>query len=486
MTRFASLLLIATALSACATSGAESPGLRPAPPTWTEATGSDAPAAPASATVGGEWWRAYNDPALLRIVELTEAGDDIPLAIARLDEALAGFKGARAELLPSVSATGLAETGRQGDAPPRVDTFSGGLAASWTPDLFGQTRLRARAAAARARASEADLAAVRLDTRNAAVQLYIAFRNAQGQARAAESNVRSLADTLEIVEARHAAGIVPELDLAQARAALAAARAEPFARRQAATATRLRLEALLGLSPGALASELGDGALPPVASISATALAPVSVIARRPDLRNAELGLEAAGFDSRAARRDFWPTITIDTLIGGQDVSPAFPFTGGGLVYNAAGSIAAPILTFGRLEAARDGADARRRAAAIAYRQAATRALSEVETAFAAGAEAAARAETLSLALAAARDQTALARSRYTAGLSPLLEVLVAERAAFDAEAAFVAATADAGAAFADLNAAMGLGGDAPATPANARATGAELAQRKTDANSGA
>lgn len=454
MTRIA-LLLGSLSLAACA-SLPETIAVREPNSTWTEATLEDV--ALADAEIDDSWWRAFNDPLLNAIIARVDDGDDIALAAARLEEAVAGLRRARAALAPELNFDGGARLAKNGDDIPRQDSASGGLSAAWSPDLFGQTRLRASAASARARSSAADLAAIRLDTRSAAARLYFAVRSAQGQAKAAEANAASLRETFDLVTARAEAGLAPQFDAAQARAALAAAEARPPAFRQAETSARLTLEALIGAQTGSLKAFLGDAA-PPRAPAADSGLAPASVLARRPDLQSAEHRLAAAGFDSRAARRDFWPRVTLSALIGGQSLTPETFAAGSGALYNAAASVASPAFSFGRLEAARDGADARLQQAMIAYRREATYALADVERALAARKDAAARQKSLAEALAAARDQARLARERYVAGLSPLLDVLTAERAAFEAGAALVVAETDAASAFADMSAAMGLGG---------------------------
>ncbi|MBY0448842.1 MAG: TolC family protein, partial [Hyphomonadaceae bacterium] len=224
---------------------------------------------------------------------------------------------------------------------------------------------------------------------------------------------------------------------------------------------RLALEALLGLPPGGLAQRLGAAAPVPAADLPARGLTPVAVVARRPDLQAAERLLASAGFDVRAARRDFFPRLTFSGLAGVQRNDPETPFNANGGVYNVAGALAAPLLTFGRLEGALAGAKAREQRAALEYRNAAVRAVSEVERALAAGLESEARAGAQARALEAAALQQRLAASRYRAGVAPFLEVLAAERAVFDAEAALAGARAEAAQAYARLSAAMGLGGQA-------------------------
>ena len=452
----APLLLLPLALVACAAMP-ETPRPRAVPAAWTE------PSLPA-ANIDDRWWRAYGDPELDRILALAEDGDDVALAEARAAEAMGSLRSARGALAPRLDAGGSAQTSKPGDDPARTDSIAGSVSFAWTPDFSGAERNRAHAAQASALGAEARLAAARLEVRRTAVGLYIAVRDARDRRAGAEHTVASLEDTLAVARARHAAGLAPELDVAQARAELAAARARPASLRQAETQARLALEALLGQPPGGLAAIFAERTPAPEAAVARQALAPAEVLARRPDLRAAAHGLAAAEYDARAARADFWPRLTLSALIGGQDVSPASAFAGPGTAYAAGASVAGTLLSFGRLEGARDAADARLLRAAIEYRKAATQALVEVEAALAAAFAAEARRVALADALAFAEDQTRLAMARYAAGLSPLLEVLVAQRAAYDAQAALATARADAALAYADLSAAMGLGGEPSAT----------------------
>jgi len=280
------------------------------------------------------------------------------------------------------------------------------------------------------------------------------------QCAAANRSLARLSDVRGLVGSRERAGLVPGLDLAAARAEEALARTRPLAAREAADSARLGLEVLLALPPGALRETLSQPRPMPRAAAPALLETPLAVVARRPDLRAAERDLAAAGYDARAARRDFWPSLSLGAAIGAQAVSPETAFTATGFLASLLGQLTVPLFTGGRLEAERDLADARRTEAAAAYRQAATRALSEVEVALVEQRSATLRQAALADALAAANDQVALARARYLGGLASFTDVLVAERAAFDAEAELATAAADAGRAFAALSAALGAGSE--------------------------
>lgn len=435
-------------LAGCATTLPDAPAVRPAPGAWQGAGTSDA------ALPDPRWWTAFGDPALDRLADRAGATDDVALAEARLAEARARLRVARGALLPTLGAGASASSQRVDD----LDQTEGQLAgtASFDPDLNGAVRARSRSAVASAEAAAARLDAARIASRAEAVRLYATWREAEARAAAGDRAVEALSNALSLSVSRERAGLASGLDPASARAALAAARARPAAAREAALNARLGLEALLGLNPGALATE--TAAAVPAAPFPAALTTPVAVLARRPDLVAAERDLAAAGFDAEAARRDFWPTLTLDAALGGRASDPVTPFTPEGALVRVGAGLTAPLFTFGRLEGARDAADARRTQAAVRYRQAATRALSEVERALVSARQAEARRETLAAAAEAARDQARLASSRYRAGLTPFVDVLVAERALADAEAELATARGDAARAYAALHLALGAG----------------------------
>ncbi|WP_298128363.1 TolC family protein [Brevundimonas sp.] len=441
------LVAISATLAACAPALPPVSEARLVPEIWSQG------ALRAEAGVDDRWWTTFGDARIDRLVALAEASDDIAIARARLAEADSRTLRARALLRPEARASIGAETQRVDDLE---QSQTDGLASLvWAPDLNGAAGARARAADAAFVAETARLAAVRQATRASAVRLYVLWAEAEARLAAAEAGVAALEETLEVAEARAAAGLTSGLDPAAARAELARARVRPPAALQAAQEARLGLEALLGLASGALADQ--SPALPLTARAPGAA-PPLTVLAGRPDIVAAEAELLGAGFEAEAARRDFWPNVSLSAALGGRWVEPETPFSVTAGLGTLGASIAAPLFSFGRLEAARDGADARRELAALTYRRTATLALAEVETALSALAGAGSRVEMLELALVAARDRQALASQRHRAGLTSSLDVLVADLGVSEVQAELAGARADAARAWIALCVAQGLG----------------------------
>lgn len=447
MTRAAfPIALLSISLAACSTTTPRTPAV-PLPVAW-QAQGSPAEEAPAD-----DWWRVATDDSILQDL-LVRAGatEDVAIARARLAEADALLRAARASLLPALRAS----AGFEGVNLDPGDSFTRGevgVSLESPLDVSGALRARSDAAGARRQAAEAGLAFARTESRRTAGQLYAALRVAQASGAAAERQARAADDSLALARARAAAGLDSGLAVAQAQSAADIARARLPGFRQAETQARLGLEALLGEFPGALALRLAPAPTPSL-DVDRLLDAPAAVIARRPDLRAAEARLAAAGLDAAAARADRWPTVSLAATLtqNGNSALPDFSLASAGL------SAIGTLFDFGRLDALADAAGAEAEREAAAYRRSVSFALSEVER----EADRAARAREEALANRAAamsaRDQATLARARYASGLSSFVDVLIAERAVADAEIAEAAAAGRVVDAGVSLAAALGLG----------------------------
>lgn len=443
-----SLVLIAPLFaSACVTAPDITPP--PAPPaTWTETS-----AIPAAERIDA-WWRAASDDAILRdLLDRAGAVENVVAARARQVQAAELARAARAGLLPSLGASASQTAAMERNAIGSAQS-TGELSLSMPIDLSGALRGRSAAAAARAAASVADLANARVQSRRLAGDLYVTLRTAQMQRLAAERALASSETSLSLAQSRAAAGLETGLGVAQARSARDAARARVPAFAQAETSARLGLEALLAVAPGAFAGRMQPPAPPPSLRVASLLQSPAAILAERPDLIAAEARLKAAGFDARAARGDLWPSLNIQALAAGFD-STREPV---GSTLSVVGSVTAPLLNFGRLDALAKAAGAGAEAEGALYRQAVRDAIADVETSVARIARADESVAAQIAALASAQDQVALARVRYTSGLTGFLDVLTAERAAYDAESALAAAQGELAQASIALTAALGLG----------------------------
>lgn len=392
------------------------------------------------------------DAVLKELLYRVQLGPDLAIAQSRLKEAEARLMVARSALLPSLSIGGSQSRTEVDGGKASLEKL--GSATLAVPlDLFGANRARAGASQARLQAARLDAKRIASATRTNLAQLYIAYRAAQAQVTVTKANLASAEESLGLAKARQVAGLETGLGVAQATSNRDAIAARLPSFLQAQTAARLGLEALIGDKPGSLAVLLEPVAPIPHLDSRQAIVAPQVWLDTRPDLVAAQRRLRAAGLDARAALRDRLPNLSL-TGLGlesdlGQGVSvPSNTITG---------TVALTLFDFGRLRGLAKAAGAQAETEALVYQQTVLQAMADLETQASAVRQGEISAQAQAANVASAADQARLARVRYTSGLSGFLEVLTAERAAFEAQSAEVSAKAEAASAQFAFALALGL-----------------------------
>jgi len=170
---------------------------------------------------------------------------------------------------------------------------------------------------------------------------------------------------------------------------------------------------------------------------------PAALLDRRPDLRQAELGLYAATSRIGAAMADLYPSLSLTGSAGIRSDTLSGLTSSDGLVYSAVANLLAPLFSGGQLRAGVDAAEARAEQAAAMYAGAVLTALREVEDALVLNATNRRRVELTEERVTEARAADRLARDRYQRGVDTLLTVLDTEHRLRLAEESLITARAD-------------------------------------------
>lgn len=390
-----------------------------------------------------EWTRAFGDPILTRLVEAALANNiDISVAAARVEEARAQYDLSRAQRRLYV-AGGIAGVRERTINPafgiPQEQTAGqAALSASYDLDLFGRLSNASAAARASLLATEASKQTVRIAVLTGVVEGYVTLRALDDRLRILNETLSAREEEVRFTQRRAKVGYSPVIDLKQAEAAhLAAEQAIPtvtllIARQEHA------LSILIGDNPRNLERglSLADIRLP-----SQSGVVPSQLLARRPDILQAEQQIVAADRTLDAARAAFMPSIQLQAS-GGWVESTLLRDDPIG-IFSLGGSILAPILDSGRLRAQQNVAAARRDQAAFAYRKTVLTAFREVEDALAAIEQNERQLRVVEAQRAEIAQILELAQKRYRAGYSPYIEQLDAQRNLLTAELAEVQARAD-------------------------------------------
>lgn len=442
-----SLALMATtalALSACAPVLQETPlGAAVAPPTeWRTSLEVTAP-------IESDWWDAFSDPQLSRLVEQARLNNsDVQVAAARVEEARATERGSRGFLLPSLGA------GVEGGVRREVSPFGQAqttvaaqpaFRASYELDLFGKNAARVDAAEAGVAASAAGAEAARLSVSAATASGYITLLALDKRLSVLEETLVARQEAVKFARNRAEVGYTSQLPLRQAEAEYqATAQLVPQLKAQIARQENA-LSVLTGELPGAIerGGTLADLRQPP-----APAALPSDLLRQRPDVAAAEYRIAAADAQMRMARADFMPSIDLGAAAG-VVLSDLLADPVG--IWSLGGSILAPIFQGGKLQAQLDGATAQRDQAAWAYRSAVLNAFREVEDRMAVLANLKEQETALEAQQVAVADALRHARNRYRAGYTPYIEQVDAQRALLGVELSLVQVRAD------ELTALVGL-----------------------------
>lgn len=432
------LIAAAAVLTACASLPDDKVPTAPLPQRFSQALG-----LPEAAAARVDWWQAIGDPVLSELIDRgLEANLDLAQAAERVQRSRALVSGARSNLGPSgglraqVQAAQLSEQEAPGltGAQRRSEHTSVGLDLQWELDLFGHLRAQSMAAGARLQATEAQADGLRLTVSAEIAHAYFALLGAREQLQLTLSLIENRRATVNLVQRRANAGMVAPIDDLRARADLAGAEADVPAHETAAAVAIHRLAVLLGASPS-------DFALPPVRSVDPAQVGvaipdPASWLGRRPDIAEAEATLRAQGLDVAAVRAEFMPRVSITGLLRFVAGSASGLGTAASASWFASPALSLPIFDHGRIEARLSAAKAQQREALAAYRQRILLALEDVENSLA-------RYRLGQLQLAALHERSRhstgaerLARVRYEAGASDLLELLDAQRTAQQSQAA--------------------------------------------------
>ncbi|WP_237058057.1 efflux transporter outer membrane subunit [Microbulbifer sediminum] len=394
------------------------------------------------ATAEQQFWRGFDDPLLAQLVRQSlDANQDIRAAVSRYQRAASLLQLARREQLPGVTAAASAGESQPAlvDDPDgnRRERYEAGIALDWELDLFGRLQRASEAQRARLQAAEADLGALQVSMIGELAASYFELRGLQQQLLVAQGNVDNLRDSLDIVEARLAAGRGTELDRSRAQAQLAQTRAA-IPELQGAIRVRMhRIAVLSGQQPAALVDRLQPAAGLPQSQPAIPAGSPVDLLRRRPDVRAAERRLAAATADVGIVTADLFPRLTLGALLGSVAGDSGKLFSGPAESRSVALGVDWSFLNRGRVRARIDAAGAEARAALADYRQSVLNALEETENSLVQHRRNRERAMQLRHARSAAQRAEQLARARYDEGLSSYFEVLDAQRqanAARDAE----------------------------------------------------
>ena len=418
-----------------------------------------------------EWWRAFADPVLDRVIDDVLASNfDLSEALARVQQARVLGRLAEAVILPSVQLrvgvdtfdaptnAGIGaqlrdlgldealENALQGvTLPDRLGLASYAVGAdfAYELDLWGRARHASLAAGAELLASESDAQIVRIGILAETITAYFDIVHARRQIAIVREQLALLEEREQLAETRYERGLTDWLTLDRVREDQRAAQTRLPQLDSRLAEAEVRLAVLLGGYRRDMAGILPDALSPrPVPEPVPLGL-PADLLLQRPDLQAAGRRLQAAGHDIEARRAELMPSLSFSGAIGLQSIDPTGLFNVQQWFGNLLANLLVPVFDGDRLAANVALARARFDELAAAYGRTVVTAVNEVEAALAE-----LRNEARNRALLAARREQAqetrdLRLRQYASGLSGYAEVLDASRTLLRVESALAGSERD-------------------------------------------
>jgi multidrug efflux system outer membrane protein len=419
----------------------------PVPSSWPSGPAYDnarvSPGAPAVAEV--PWREYFTDERLRQLIETALRNNrDLRVAALNVERARAVYGIARAELLPTIEATGR---GRKERAPSSAFGSDGGSViierydvnlgvSSWEIDFFGRIRSLKDAALQEYLATGQARSSAQILLVSGVANAYLTLAADRETLQLAHSTLDAQKAAYDLIRKRFDVGFSSELDLRQAQTRVDAARVDLALYARLAAQDENALALLVGSKVPAELLPDNLSLVNPAREISPGVSSEVLLL--RPDILQAEDLLKAANANIGAARATLFPRISLTTAFGTASGELSGLFKPGSKAWNFSPQIVAPIFD-ARAWSALKAIKAERKIAVAQYEKAIQTAFREVADALAVRGTVEDQLSAQQSLVEAASVTYRLSNARYAKGIDSFLGVLDAQRSLYAAQQGLIA-----------------------------------------------
>jgi NodT family efflux transporter outer membrane factor (OMF) lipoprotein len=418
----------------------------PAPPPAYKETAGWKIAAPADAVPRGQWWQMFHDQDLDALeAEVSTANQSLKAALARLEQARAQTRVARAAWFPTLTAQASATRGESSvyaptyvaGKPRNGDTFIVGGDLSYEVDLFGRIRNTVAGARATQAASAGDAAALDLALHAELASDYFSLRGLDRQQQLLDRTVADYDRALQLTENLYHGGAAAIADVQEAQTQLETARTQAEDTRLRRAQTEHAIAVLIGqeASSFTLQARGADTDLPAPAFDPGL---PSQLLERRPDVAAAERRVAAANAGIGVARAAYFPVFSLVGGAGTQALSTSTWLTAPAEYWSIGPQALLTVFDAGLHAAQSAAAHAAYDEQVANYRATVLTAYQDVEDNLAALRQLERENVSQAAAVTAAQGALEQANLRYKGGIVTYLEVVSTENAALAARLAAV------------------------------------------------
>jgi len=390
------------------------------------------------------WRDFYTNDQVQELIDIAlENNRDLRVATLTVEQVRAQYRIQRAQLLPSLNASGSGTRQRvpavlspTGDSVVTEQYGASVGISAYELDLFGRVQSLRQGALEQYFASDEARKSALIGLIGEVANAYFTWVANAELLTLAENTLAARQSSYDMVKTRVDAGIASELDLSQAATALHSTQIdEAFYQRQLSESFTA-LETLVGrpLDANALTAQWNSDSM--LAEFPAVITS--DVLLQRPDILQAEHALKAANANIGAARAAFFPRIALTASYGNASNDLGGLFDSGTRAWSFSPQITLPLFTWGANAANLDVASLQKDINVARYENAIQNAFKEVRDGLQAQ-------STLTVQLNAQQDLVnatgrsfELANLRYEKGVDSYLDVLDSQRSFNSAQQALI------------------------------------------------
>lgn len=324
------------------------------------------------------WRQLFTDPQLQALIEKTLAQNaNMRQADLRIQEAQNNLKAAKWAFFPSITLQPQGTISGVWDPQNRAQykgvmgggaskTYAIPLAANWQIDCFGQLRNAKKGSEVAVENMQTIRQAVQTSLIANVASLYYTICMLDEQLAIAKETSENWKKNLEVTQQLMDAGMSNKAAVASTEANYWSIQTSLVELEDEIENIENILSNLMGEAPHPIShSNLTSFQLPDVCTTGV----PISILSRRPDVRQAELALASAFYQKNQAKASFFPSLNISAQgqytnsLGAMVVNP------GGIIAALVGSLTQPIFAQGKIRAAYKNAQAEQEVAKIGFQQ---------------------------------------------------------------------------------------------------------------------
>jgi NodT family efflux transporter outer membrane factor (OMF) lipoprotein len=377
------ILILFTSMSACkAPSILPAPELKTIPKEYSNAAKIDS-----ASIVNIKWNQFFTDKQLVALIDTALQNNlDVLTTLQEIEIAKNKIKFANGKFLPSITggtSLSVEKVGRftsqgAGDAstditpgtgvPDLLPNLSFGFQASWEADIWGKLKSAQKATVLRYLSSEEGKKLVVTNLIAEISNDYYELVAQKNQLEIVRASIGLQQKQLELVKVQKETGVVSSLAVKQFEAQLYNTQNTEYNILQNIVETENKINLLLGRYPQTI--KVNPATTTQKLPILIESGVPSQLLNNRPDIKQAELELQATNFDVKAARAEFYPSFNIGATLGFSAFKPAYLLrTPESMMYSLVNDITGPIVNKSAIKAAFNTANAQQIEALYSYQK---------------------------------------------------------------------------------------------------------------------